>query len=283
LVFGGGGLYFVAWQLAYLEGITDRGVDLSRAEIVVGTSAGSMVASLVSGGHLGRAGDELGFLAKHPGLVGRMAASGELAPSQQRALWAFGTAADSDPDTIREIGHAALAAQAPPPQKLRRSVSTVLGMRRWPSPALHTTAVDAFTGERLVVTKDAGVPVAVAVAASSSVPGLFSPQQLHDRRAMDGGVSGSGTHTDLVAGVGRCLVLAMDAHLDLPDPRMTVRPDTKQREMNALAAAGTEARLRGPTDVDEERLMDPTAVAEARALGARQAEADAEDLVAFWS
>ena len=38
-----------------------------------------------------------------------------------------------------------------------------------------------------------------AVAASSAVPGLFAPQRLGDRRAMDGGVSGSGIHADLVA------------------------------------------------------------------------------------
>ena len=39
-----------------------------------------------------------------------------------------------------------------------------------------------------------------AVAASSAVPGIFAPQAIGDRRCMDGGVSGPGTHLDLLAG-----------------------------------------------------------------------------------
>ena len=51
---GGGGLYFVAWQTGYLHAAAQAGIDLAHADRFVGTSAGSVVATALSGGHLGR-------------------------------------------------------------------------------------------------------------------------------------------------------------------------------------------------------------------------------------
>ena len=51
--------------------------------------------------------------------------------------------------------------------------------------------------------------MAHAAAASSSVPGIFSPQPILDRRCMDGGVSGSGINSDVVAGAERVVILAL--------------------------------------------------------------------------
>jgi NTE family protein len=48
LVLGGGGIFFIAWQAGYLDGLRRRGVDVANAEIVVGTSAGAVVASVLS-------------------------------------------------------------------------------------------------------------------------------------------------------------------------------------------------------------------------------------------
>ena len=60
--------------------------------------------------------------------------------------------------------------------------------------------------------------VARAVAASSAVPGLFTPQPILDRRCMDGGVSGTGTHLDLVAGARRAVVLHLTDGAGADDP-----------------------------------------------------------------
>lgn len=282
LVLGGGGLWFVAWQVAYLHGLTRRGVAVDEADLIVGTSAGSLVAAIVSAGRLHRVAGEVEFLARVPALLGVLSGESALKPSQQRALELFGGATDAEPDTIRHIGHAALAAQAPPPDRLRRSVAAVLAIRRWPA-ALHTTAVDAYTGERLVVTADSGISVARAAAASSSVPGLFSPQPLHDRRAMDGGVSGTGTHCDLAAGAGRALVVSLGAHAPATDSGMTNAPGSRDRELQALTESDTPSLLRGPTSFDLDALMDPKQVAAALAAGTAQATEDAPVLAEFWS
>ena len=283
LVLGGGGLWFVAWQVAYLQGLTAAGIPVAAADRVIGTSAGSLVASLVSAGHLHRVATEVEFLARVPRLVGALVGEGDLHESQARALGLFGAATDAAPATVQAIGHAALAAQAPPAERTRRSMRAVLAMRRWPA-TLHTTAVDAYTGERLVVDRAAGLSVARAAAASSAVPGIFSPQPLHDRRAMDGGVSGTGIHADLAAGARVAVVVSLAANApDDAQAGMTAEPGGQRRELAALEATGTRVLLRGPETFDLDALMDPTQVSAALADGAAQATRDAEAVAALWS
>lgn len=283
LSLGGGGLFFVAWQVSYLYEMAQRGIDLAGAQRVVGTSAGSLVSSVLEAGNLSRLHKELTVLSKVPKLMGALAPAGNLHPSQERARDLFGFAADAEPETITAIGHAALAARAPGPSVMPRNVGLILASRRWPSPALHITCVDAFTGERCVVTGAAGVPVTRAVAASSAVPGLFTPQPILDRRCMDGGVSGTGTHLDLVAGAEKVVVLALSDGSGFDVGMMTAAPGSIQRELDALRESGSEVFVRIPESMDPLALMDPTAVPDAVAMGRRQAASDAAELAAFWN
>ena len=251
---GGGGVFFVAWQVAYIAGLAERGVDLAGAPRVVGTSAGSLVSSVLEAGNIGRFRKEVGFLAKVPKLLGMLAPADKLNPSQERARDLFFLAQDAEPDTIREIGHAALAAKAPGPSVMPRNVGVMLASRRWPADALQITCVDAFTGERCVVTRASGVSVTRAVAASSAVPGLFTPQPILDRRCMDGGVSGSGTHLDLLAGARRAVVLNLTDGAGVETGAMTSAPGGFLG--GARRAAGH--RHRGlPPDAREDGPADP--------------------------
>src|SRR5918992_3799980 len=50
LVLGGGGIAGVAWEAGMLAGLKDAGVDLSTADLIIGTSAGSIVGSFVAHG-----------------------------------------------------------------------------------------------------------------------------------------------------------------------------------------------------------------------------------------
>ncbi len=278
---GGGGLFFVAWQITYLHELAERGIGIGGADRVVGTSAGSLVASALEAGSIGRLHAELRVLTKLPRLLGALAPSGNLDASQLRARDLFALAETADPDVVRTIGHAALAAHAPKASVMARNVGLVLASRRWPSPALHVTCVDAYTGERCVVTGEAGVPIARAVAASSAVPGLFTPQPVLDRRCMDGGVSGSGTHLDLLAGARRVVVLALTDGQGATTGAMTSAPDGLTRELDALRRSGSEVFFRMPETMALEALMDPTAVPEALAMARRQAAADADELRSF--
>jgi NTE family protein len=278
---GGGGVYFVAWQASYLHELAQHGIDLAHADRVVGTSAGSLVAAVVVGEHLTRFQREISLLAEHPKLIATLAPAGTLHPSQQRAVDAFTTATDANVETIRAIGYAALAAQTPAPSVMVRNIGLVVGGRKWPSPALHITCVDAYTGERCVITKSAAVPVARAAAASSAVPGIFPAQPIGDRRCIDGGTSGSGTHLDLLAGSERAFVLALTDGSNVDGGGMTTQAGSQQREYDALVASGTRVFRRIPEAVSLEKLMDPDGVSDAIATGSRQAAADVDELETF--
>lgn len=282
LVLGGGGLYFVAWQVGYLSGLSKRGVDFEKADRIVGTSAGSLIAGVLAAGRLSTFARELNVLAKAPALLAALAPASDLHPSQERALDLFRAATDSDPETIRAIGHAALAAHTPRSEDMRRNLSVTMAKRKWPSPALHTTCVDTFTGERLVVSTETGISLPRAVAASSAVPGLFAPQPIADRYCMDGGVSGSGSHCDLASGASRAMVLALDnTPRDVP-AIMTIQPNATIHEVSILESGGTSTLLRGPGEVDITKLMAPEAVPEAVMAGDIQAARDAITVKHFW-
>jgi NTE family protein len=283
LCLGGGGLFFVAWQVAYLQTLANHGVRFDHADRVVGTSAGSMVGSALTTGKLKRLHSEVSVLSKVPALVSALAPASALTPSQNQALELFLKATDGDPPTVQAIGHAALAASAPRPEVMRRNISLVVGPVTWTSEALQITCVDAYTGERCVVTRDAGTSIPRAVAASSAVPGVFAPQPIGDRRCMDGGVSGTGTHLDLLAGADRALVLTLTDGTDMTEGMMTSHPGAGLQELEDLRASGTEVLIRTPAEVDLVELMTPTAVPKALALGSRQASADVGLISTFWS
>ena len=50
LVLGGGGVTGIAWEIGLLAGLLELGVDLTTADLIVGTSAGSVVGALVATG-----------------------------------------------------------------------------------------------------------------------------------------------------------------------------------------------------------------------------------------
>ncbi len=283
LCLGGGGLFFVAWQSAYLYTLATHGIRFDRSDRVVGTSAGSLVAANVVAGKLNRLHSEVSLLSKVPALVSAMAPAGTLAESQNRALELFIKATDGDPATVQAIGHAALAAVTPRPEVTRRNIALVVGTGKWNSDALAITCVDAYTGERCVVDKAVGTTMARAVAASSAVPGIFAPQPITDRRCMDGGVSGTGLHLDLLGGTKRVLILALTDGTDMTEGMMTSHPGQGRQELDDLLASGTEAMVRTPEDVDLMELMSPASVPGALAMGTRQATADLAELTTFWA
>ena len=280
---GGGGLYFIAWQVGYLQTAALGGVDFKLAERVVGTSAGSVVATALTGGRIGRLHGQVSALSRFPPLLRALAPAVTLRPSQQRAVDEFVAASDAESETVKSIGRAALAAVTPDPVRLRANLQMVLQANTWPSPVLHITCVDTYTGERCVITETAGIRPSRAAAASSAVPGLFPPQPIADRKCMDGGVSGSGLHLDVLAGAGRVLILGLSDGTTITEAGMTEKVGTIEDELAALKDSGTLAYLRVPADVDREKLMSVEVVPQALQDGARQAEIDLPELREFWA
>ena len=187
LVLGGGGAYLVSWMMGYFHALKQNGVDLATADVVVGTSAGSIAGAVLSSGRLWRLTGELDIFANFPKLFAELVPALQANPSQERARKLAVDAQDASFETIRNIGRAAMAAHNPAgTDKYFSTLHRLIGPTTWPSPALHTTANDCYTGERIVVSASAGLHIDVACAASSSLPGSgSSPRRLASSAAAD--------------------------------------------------------------------------------------------------
>ena len=169
LVLGGGGVYLLSFYIGYFDTLLKNGVDLSQADIIVGTSAGSLGGAILAGGMLAEVTQELDALGSFPFLFGKLLPGGAPNSSQLRAKQITIDATDAKPATIQEIGRAAMAARNPDgPFEYINSVEQVIGITAWPSAGLYTTAVDCYTGERIIVSHEDGIPINVACGASSS-------------------------------------------------------------------------------------------------------------------
>jgi NTE family protein len=206
LVLGGGGITGIAWEIGLLAGLAEAGTDLSAADLVVGTSAGSVVGAQVTSG----AGLEA--------MYGRQLepATSETGARLNRATvvqfgWAMLRSRGRDVEFRRRIGALALAAEkagiTPSEQERLDVIGARLAGTDWPGRDLKITAVDAGTGEFRVFDRDSGVPLLSAVAASCAVPGVYPPVTIDGRRYVDGGMR-SAANADLASGYDRLVVLA---------------------------------------------------------------------------
>jgi NTE family protein len=201
LVLGGGGITGIAWETGLLAGLAEAGVDLTSADLVVGTSAGSVVgAQILSGVTLkdlcaAQLTDAKGEIATKMGM-------GALARFVIGALWP----GDERRGRAR-LGRAALKARTVPESERRAIIEQRLPNRSWPERRLIITAVDAETGESRAFDCNSGVPLPDAVAASCAVPLVWPPITINGRRYIDGGVR-SIANADLAVGCDRVVVLA---------------------------------------------------------------------------
>jgi NTE family protein len=200
-VFGGGGVTGVAWAVGILIGLADAGVDLSKPDLVVGTSAGAVVGSvLASGADLTKRYDDQ-LSSVNSEIAARLGA---------RVMLQYGWAMvrSRDPKRFRaRIGRMAVAAATAPEAERRAVIEERLALYDWPERRLLVTAVDARSGEFVAFDSDSGVPLVDAVAASCAVPGVWPPVAINGRHWIDGGMR-SAANADLAAGYERVVVIA---------------------------------------------------------------------------
>ena len=202
LVLGGGGVTGVAWETGVIAGLAAAGVDLTRADLIVGTSAGSVVAAQITSGV---ALDEL-YQRQLAPATGEIAARFGVATMLRYA--SAGLRPGDDRQALRPLGHAARTADTLPEQARRDVIAGRLPSHDWPAtPRLLITAIDTETGEEVVFDRDSGVDLVSAVAASCAVPIVWPTVTIDGRRYMDGGVR-SAVNAHLARGHDRVVVLA---------------------------------------------------------------------------
>ncbi|MFC3502938.1 patatin-like phospholipase family protein [Micromonospora krabiensis] len=271
LVLGGGGVTGVAWEWGLLAGLAERGVALAEADLVVGTSAGSMVGAQLCSG---RAPEEAyaGQLAPPHGEVAARFGLAEMA----KLVWA---GARRDPVRARaRIGAMAIAARTPSEASRRTVIEARLPAREWPARRLLVTAVDAHSGEFVVFDAGSGVSLVDAVGASCAVPGVWPPVTIGDRRYVDGGMR-SPVNADLAAGARAVVVLAPTAAAFGPMPRLAAQVAALRAEGARVAVVAPDAAAR---EAIGRNVLNPARRAAAARAGRDQAATVAGDIAAVW-
>jgi len=290
LVLSGGGSVGIAWQTGLAAGLAEKGIDLTEADFILGTSAGSAVgAQLALGRYMG---EQVERYRRSDPAIGnpppRDERPGEsMADRMARFMAVMADTADDSPEERRaRIGKFALEADALPEDDFVRVFGYLKG-EAWP-PRYFCTAVDAGSGEFKVWDADAGVELDRAVASSCCVPGLFSPITIHGRRYMDGGMR-SGASVDLAVGHDVVLVLSLLGSNRAPqgDPRLLKIFQTMEDESKVLTEAGARVEVINPDDrtakVIGMNLMDASIAPTAALEGLRQGGELAELVAAYWS
>jgi len=210
LVLGGGGAAGNAWLIGVVAGLADAGLDVTDADLVVGTSAGATAAAqLLAAGPAELYGQ---ILAAAPAAGPR---GGGLSPAQvaehMERTGDIMRTATGPADMRRRLGAAALeldaASDGSGSARWRATVAARLPRPGWPARRLLVTAIDAHTGEPVVFDRDSGVDLVDAVAASTSNGFGVPPYAVGGRRFLDGGYRRN-ENADLAAGSGSVLVLS---------------------------------------------------------------------------
>jgi NTE family protein len=192
VVLAGGGERVLAWEVGVLAGLADRGFDVRDAKVVVGTSAGAVVAARCAASGPRSVADRIAARsldAAVPPPSGAVELFAQLA-----AVWdgaGGGTAAR------RLVG--GLAVERSPGGEAEFVARVGEGLpAEWPA-GVRVVAVDVAAGEPVVLGAGSGVPLARAVAASRAIPVRCPPVLVGGRPHLDGAL-GSATNAGVVLG-----------------------------------------------------------------------------------
>ncbi|MCU1674719.1 MAG: putative esterase of the alpha-beta hydrolase superfamily [Frankiales bacterium] len=241
LVLGAGGLTGQAFHLGVLTALADTtGFDGRTSDVVVGTSAGSLVAAalaadfsaadqaaMLDGGALSPEGRKR-LQAKRP----VPALAQEAAPAAGRRPLAAGAlmAAARRPWAVRPgaVVSGLLPAGRTTTDGIRHGIAQLHG-QDWPGDGLRICAVRARDARRVVFGSPSApvTDVGTAVAASCAIPGYFTPVYVDGNAYVDGG-GHSPTNADVVLRDGPELVV-ISSPMSFAPGRGTRTPDALVR------------------------------------------------------
>ncbi|MEJ3405789.1 patatin-like phospholipase family protein [Rathayibacter sp. YIM 133350] len=290
LVLGGGGSTGNAWLIAVLAGLFDAGLDVTAADLTIGTSAGATAAAQIANAAISDlyAATLSAPVPQRPadGRSGQARASALRPTADHLARFRQVIASSQDAAHMRRtMGAAALerdAACEPGSQDhWRATVAARLPGQQWPTRRMLLTAVDARTGEPVEFDGESGVDLVDAVAASTSGGG--SAYRIGDGRYIDGGYRRSSENADLAAGYGRVLVLSPLGGKSLYPQEWNMGLAV---QVDELRAGGSRVETVVP-DAESEHLfganaMDASLRPAAARAGHDQGAALAERLDEFW-
>jgi NTE family protein len=287
LVLAGAGAAGNAWQLGLIGGLSEAGLDVTSADVIIGTSAGSTVAAQITSG-LRPAELYAAILAEVPpppaGVAGSDRGRGPTFSGASYLQWSdtiIESAQDAS-DMRRRIGAAAVemdASKGAAGARWRSIVAARLPSHDWPQQRVLIPAVDAQTGEPVVFDRHSGVDFVDAVAASTSA---MTPYRIGEHLYLNGGYRRS-SNADLAAGCGRVLVLEPFGGRSRTPREWGMDLET---QVDGLRAGGSRVEVvfpdAGAGDVFNANALDPSTRLPAARGGYNQGRTLADRLTAFW-
>jgi NTE family protein len=288
LVLGGGGSTGNAWLIGVIAGLFDAGLDVTTADLTIGTSAGSTAAAQIAGAtptellaavlaavpqqRTGPVGSDRGRVpirpvADHMEKISKIIASAEDAADMRRRMGAAALDLDAASDGSWQT-------------QWRATVAARLPSQLWPEQAVLITAVDAHTGEPVMFDRHSGVDLVDAVAASCA---SGRPYRIGYSRYVDGGYRSNAENADLAAGYARVLVLSPFGGRSLTPVDWGMHLAT---QVDELRARGSRVETIFPDSNSEHMFganaMDLSLRPPAARAGYDQGRALAEQLTEFW-
>jgi NTE family protein len=288
LVLGGGGSAGNAWLIGVIAGLFDAGLDVTGADLIIGTSAGSTAAAQITAATPAKLLADI--LAATPrtrtgpaGSDGRPVTIRPVKNHMERTS-ALIAAAEDAADMRRRMGAAALESEAASHSSVhtqwRAAVAARLPSQLWPQRRLVITAVDAHSGEPVVFDRHSGVDLVDAVAASCASGSAY---RIGGSRYIDGGYRSNADNADLAAGYARVLVLSPFGGRSRTPVDWGMHLAT---QVNELRACGSRVETIFPDSNARtafgENVMDLSTRPPAARAGYDQGRALAEQLTEFW-
>ena len=272
LVLGGGGVLGAAWAVGALQALRQvHDFEPRDCEVIVGTSAGSVLAALLGAG---ASVDELvsqerGERVETGPIAGFSwdieAVTGGSRPGRPRLQPGSRTLMRSGLGKFRKMPTTAMLSAFLPTggknlDRIGHLVEAFTPIGEWsPHANLWIVTMDYDAGTRVAFGQPTAppAPLSAAVQASCSIPAWYAPVQIGGRRYVDGG-AWSATSVDLVANLGldEVYVIApmVSFYMDRPDTLLarlerTWRVQITKRclsEVEKVRAGGTDVTVLGP-------------------------------------
>jgi NTE family protein len=290
LVLGGGGGAGNAWLIGVIAGLFEAGLDVTEADLIIGTSAGSTAAAQITSATPTELFAHILGAASQPrtapvGSDGARVPIGPAADHMEKSSAVIAAAEDAA-DMRRRMGAAALETDAASHSSVqtqwRDTVAARLPSQLWPQRRMLITALNARTGEPVVFDRHSGIDLVDAVAASCANGFGVHPYSIGDNRYIDGGYRRN-ENADLAAGYARVLVLSPFAGRSRHPLEWGMHLAT---QIDELRARGSKVEKIFPDsnshDAFGANMMDPSTRPPAARAGYDQGRALAEQLIEFW-